>query len=91
MLSTRHSTRRDKDDPETTVDFRRLVPRFVRWPKPRWTPILVVASVGGGVGYGSSWILGGCTTCATGDNPIVLGMVIALTAGLAAYWGESSN
>ena len=66
----------------------------LRWlpagPRPRWKPIAVVGALGFIVGYGTSWVLGGCTTCATGTNPLVLGAVIALTAALAAYWGEAN-
>ena len=50
-----------------------------------------MSALGFTVGYGLSWVLGGCTTCVTGTSPIVLGVVTALTAAGAAYWGEAER
>jgi hypothetical protein len=49
----------------------------------------VVAVAAGGVGYGLSLLLGGCTTCATGSRPIALGVLFAVVAGWSALSAKS--
>jgi hypothetical protein len=48
-----------------------------------------VALVAGGIGYGMSLLLGGCTTCATGSRPLALGVLFAVVAGWSALSAKS--
>ena len=43
------------------------------------------AVAGGAIGYTLSLVLGACTTCANGTNPIAFGLLVAAVAGWAAF------
>jgi hypothetical protein len=54
---------------------------------PRWLIGMGVTLAGAGLGYGGSWLLGSCTTCATGSSPALFAAVAGVVAGLAAAAG----
>lgn len=47
--------------------------------------------LGGGLGFGLSAALGGCTTCFTANNPVAIAAMLGVVSGWAALVGSGEG
>jgi hypothetical protein len=66
-------------------------------PSARWIggkrlrTTLLSGAVGGGVGAGLAFILGGCTTCAVGSDMLGISLLVGAAAAYGAWSGQSRS